>query len=99
MFQEDNRLKMKTMGRDSISINREVIDVRYVEQLMDTEQLAALGYMLKYMQIHFFDGKHTLTQAVDALWDVLQKKGIAAARVVICRADLRCQESRKCLRA
>ena len=78
MFQEDNRLKMKTMGRDSISINREVIDVRYVEQLMDTEQLAALGYMLKYMQIHFFDGKHTLTQAVDALWDVLQKKGIAA---------------------
>ena len=47
MFQEDNRLKMKTMGRDSISINREVIDVRYVEQLMDTEQLAALGYMLK----------------------------------------------------
>ena len=38
MFQEDNRLKMKTMGRDSISINREVIDVRYVEQLMDTEQ-------------------------------------------------------------
>lgn len=53
MFQEDNRLKMKTMGRDSISINREVIDVRYVEQLMDTEQLAALGYMLKYMQIHF----------------------------------------------
>ena len=78
MFHEDNRLKMKTMGRDSISINREVIDVRYVEQLMDTEQLAALGYMLKYMQIHFFDGKHTLTQAVDALWDVLQKKGIAA---------------------
>ena len=78
MFREDNRLKMKTMGKDSISINREVIDVRYVEQLMDTEQLASLGYMLKYMQIHFFDGKHTLTQAVDALWDVLQKKGIAA---------------------
>lgn len=44
---------MKTMGRDSISINREVIDVRYVEQLMDTEQLAALGYMLKYMQTPF----------------------------------------------
>lgn len=78
MFREDNRLKMKTMGKDSISISREVIDVRYVEQLMDTEQLASLGYMLKYMQIHFFDGKHTLTQAVDVLWDVLQKKGIAA---------------------
>lgn len=78
MFREDNRLKMKTMGKDSISISREVIDVRYVEQLMDTEQLASLGYMLKYMQIHFFDGKHTLTQAVDALWDVLQKKGIVA---------------------
>lgn len=77
MFREDARLKIKTMGRDSISINHEVIDVRYVEQLMDTEQLAALGYMLKYMQIHIFDGKITLRQAVDRLWAVLEQKGIA----------------------
>ena len=37
-------MKLKTMGRDGISINRDTIDVRYVEQLADTEQLAALAY-------------------------------------------------------
>ena len=43
-FKEDARMKLKTMGRDGISINRDTIDVRYVEQLADTEQLAALAY-------------------------------------------------------
>lgn len=56
MFREDNRLKMKTMGKDSISISREVIDVRYVEQLMDTEQLASLGYMLNICRSTFLMG-------------------------------------------
>lgn len=46
-FKEDARMKLKTMGRDGISINRDTIDVRYVEQLADTEQLAALAYFLK----------------------------------------------------
>ena len=40
-------MKLKTMGRDGISINRDTIDVRYVEQLADTEQLAALAYFFK----------------------------------------------------
>ncbi len=76
-FREDARMKMKTMGRDGISINRETIDVRYVEQLVDTEQLTALGYMLKYAECHVFDGKRTLVQAVDILEKRLSEKGLA----------------------
>lgn len=77
MFKEDKRLKIKTMGRDSISVNRDVIDVRYVEQLMDFEQLAMLGYLLKYAQCHLFDGKKTLREVVEALMTIIAEKGIA----------------------
>ena len=48
---------MKVMGRDSLMIDREVVDLRYVEQLVDTEQLGALGYLLKYGGSHLIDGK------------------------------------------
>ena len=78
MIKEDNRLKIKTMGRDGISINRETIDVRYVEQLADSEQLATLGYLLKYANCHLFDGKKTLQEVVDALCAVMDEKGMAA---------------------
>lgn len=76
-FREDSRMKLKTMGRDAISINHDTIDVRYVEQLVDTEQLAALGYLLKYAQSHVFDGKRTLLEAVDILMQEIDKKGLA----------------------
>ena len=78
MIREDNRLKIKTMGRDGISINRETIDVRYVEQLADSEQLATLGYLLKYANCHLFDGKKTLQEVVDALCAVMEEQGMAA---------------------
>lgn len=77
-FREDTRMKLKTMGRDGISINHDTIDVRYVEQLVDSEQLSALAYLLKYAQCHIFDGKKTLTEAVDMLEKVLAEKGLEA---------------------
>lgn len=72
----DDRIKIKTMGRDSISIHRDVIDVRYVEQLVDTEQLAALGYILKYAYTNLIDGKKTMKQVVDMLYDAMEKGGM-----------------------
>lgn len=76
LWKDDRRIKIKTMGRDSISINREVIDVRYVEQLVDTEQLAMLGVFLKYAQQHLFNGRRTLTEAVDVLYELLETQGM-----------------------
>ena len=38
--------KLKALGRDGVSIQRETIDLRYVEQLADGEQTAALGVLL-----------------------------------------------------
>lgn len=77
-FQKDNRIKMKTMGRDGISINKETVDLRYVEQLVDTEQLNALAHILKFMKLHVFEGKTTLQDGVEQLYRQMQQKGFTA---------------------
>lgn len=77
-FAKDDRIKMKTMGLDGFSINKETVDMRYVEQLVDSEQLTALAHMIKYMKLHCFDGKKTMQQAVEALYEEVAKTGFAA---------------------
>ena len=72
----DDRVKIKTTGLDTICINKENIDVRYIEQLVDSEQLNALGYMLAYAQKHLFDGKKTLLQITDELYEKIHRDGI-----------------------
>lgn len=77
-FKKNDRIKLKTQGRDSVLINKETIDLRYVEQLADSEQLSALGILVKYAQLHIFDGKKTLSEAVEELCRMLDKKGLPA---------------------
>lgn len=76
VFKSD-RLKMKT-GRDYIQIEQEGIDLRYVEQLTDNEQLWALGYLLKYAEIKLMDGKKDMRQIVDCLMKEMEEKGLAS---------------------
>ena len=77
-FKGGSRIKLKTMGREAVSIDRETIDLRYVEQIVDSEQVTALGHCVKYAQKNIFDGKTTLLQVVDQLEAVMEKQGMAA---------------------
>ncbi len=77
-FARDERIKMKTMGLDGFSINRETVDMRYVEQLADSEQLTALSHMIRHMKCRCFDGRKTLQQAVEALYEEVEKNSFAA---------------------
>lgn len=77
-FRKNDRIKIKTQGMDSIVINRETIDLRYVEQLTDSEQLSSLGNLMKYAQLRIFDGKQTLGDTAEELWHLLEQKGISA---------------------
>lgn len=70
------RLKLKTLGRDGVSINRETIDLRYVEQLVDAEQLTALAYGLTYAYKHLVDGKKTLQQVIGELRTAMTQVGL-----------------------
>lgn len=77
-FARDDRIKMRTDGLDGFSVNREDVDLRYVEQLVDPEQLTALSHMLKYMKLHDFDGRRTLGEAVEAMFERIGKTGFRA---------------------
>ena len=69
---------MKTMGKDAFSINKETVDLRYVEQLVDSEQTTALAYLLKYMELHCFDGRTPLKDIIPRLSAQLHEKGLAS---------------------
>lgn len=73
----NDRIKMKTMGMDGISIDRETIDLRYLEQLADPEQLSMLAQIVKYAELRIFDGKKTLVQVVDLLEKQMRERGFA----------------------
>lgn len=77
-FRKNDRIKMKTMGKDAFSINKETVDLRYVEQLVDSEQTTALAYLLKYMELHCFDGRTPLKEIVPRLSAQLLEKGLAS---------------------
>lgn len=74
----NSRLKMKTMGKDSLLINHETIDLRYVEQLVDSEQTAALGYILTYAENNLLNGKNDLRSIVATIRRLVERKGLSA---------------------
>lgn len=68
-------MKVKTFGRDSFSLDKETVDLRYVEQLADAEQTCALAHLLRFGLEQVIDGKRTVRQIVQILCDTLEKKG------------------------
>lgn len=68
-------MKLKTFGRDSFSLDKETVDLRYVEQLADAEQTCALAHLLRFGLEQVIDGKRTVRQIVQILCDTLEKKG------------------------
>lgn len=69
-------MKLKTMGKDAFSINRDTVDLRYVEQLVDSEQTTALSYLVKYAELHLCDGRKTLREVVQQMEKLLNEKGL-----------------------
>lgn len=76
-YRGNDRIKMKTMGREAVQINRETIDLRYVEQLTDSEQVTALGYCLRYAEKHLFGGRMSVQGVVKKLEEKIAQDGLA----------------------
>lgn len=79
-----DRVKMKVMGRDSISINKETIDLRYVEQLVDTGQLAGIANIVWYIRTHLLSEDMSMTEMVNRTEELLKTSGfekVCAGRV------------------
>lgn len=71
------RLKTRISGTDGFSLGRQEIDLRYTEQLIDAEQTAALGLLLKYAVEHLADGRRTLPEIVQYLWKNISLHGLS----------------------
>ncbi len=67
--------KIKTGGCDTLILNKETIDLRYLEQIADPGQLVTLGAMLRFVLKCGWTGKLTKQQMVDALYQEIEKKG------------------------
>jgi predicted ABC-class ATPase len=74
----NDRPHVKVVAMDGIQINNTTTDLRYLEQLADTEQLAALAYLLTYSSSHYMDGRKDLTQIVNLLEAQMNQKGLSS---------------------
>lgn len=66
--------KIKTAGHDTLTINKQSIDLRYLEQLTDAEQTAAIGYILCHVTESAV-GK-SLCEAVESAMQEIRRNGI-----------------------
>ncbi len=69
-------VKIKAMGNDSLIINKETIDLRNVEQIVDFEQVAALGYIMKFAEDNFINNQKTLREVVSDILDYISTNGL-----------------------
>jgi len=68
--------KIKVHGWDTISTDRCDIDLRYLEQLVDEGQTAALAYFLQYALRELANGSRTAAQIADLLYAQIEVKGM-----------------------
>lgn len=69
-------IKIKTFGKDEISINREEIDLRAVEQIVDGEQLNSIGSIMKWAEENIMDRNLKFDEMVDLIIDTINKRGL-----------------------
>ncbi|MDO5422228.1 MAG: ABC-ATPase domain-containing protein [Eubacteriales bacterium] len=72
---DDRPAKIKVQGRDQLFYGKELIDLRYVEQLVDTEQTKALGYFLAWL-LQNADGR-SLPEQIRRVYSRVEKEGFA----------------------
>ena len=71
---QHEHMKVKVFGKDSFSLDKEMIDLRYVEQLADSEQTCALAYLLRYA-LEQSETNLTVQETVEHLTDLFTDKG------------------------
>ena len=73
---EPEQWKLKTLGVDGFLLGKQHVDLRYVEQLIDSEQTAYLGMLLKYAVEQLSDGKRTISDTAEFLWKKIDEDGM-----------------------
>lgn len=74
MPEKTGRLKVKAMGTDTVLIDRESIDVRYLEQLSDDGQTIGLAYLMAWILSNVKKGTEICSLA-DDIYQRIDKVG------------------------
>lgn len=69
-------VKIKTLGIDGLSINKEDINLRSVEQIVDREQVTLIGNMMKWAEDKIVNNNLTLVEVIDRILDEVKEKGL-----------------------
>lgn len=69
-------IKIKTMGRDGLLINKDAIDLRAVEQIVDGEQVTAIGYIMKWAEENKINNKLNLIDLTEEVLRYINKNGL-----------------------
>lgn len=69
-------VKVKTLGMDGLSINKEEIDLRAVEQIVDSAQINSIGDIMKWAEDNAVDGKSNLIEVADKILKEIDTKGL-----------------------
>lgn len=75
-LKKEDRIKIKTMGTSELLLSRESVELRYLEQLKDQEQTAALAWILKFAELKLMDGKKDLRQISGFLEKQIDRDGL-----------------------
>lgn len=75
-LKKDDRIKLKALGTSELSLNYDSVELRYLEQLRDSEQTMALAYILKYLELSAMDGQKSMKELADLIEDRLTRQGL-----------------------
>lgn len=80
--QSHKGIKIKTLGKDGLSINKDTIELRGLEQIADSEQVTTLGYIIKYAEDNIINNSKTLQQVVSEVLYYISKNGLISLSTV-----------------
>lgn len=70
------RQKVEAKGPRAVAFGKTVIDLSYVEQLVDESQTRCIGLMIHRYGRFYADGRRSLRQGLEALMQEIEEKGL-----------------------
>lgn len=74
----DDRNKIKVTGTDGFLVNKKSVDLRYLEQITDGEQMLAIAKALEYFRKKYGGKTVAMGKLLDSVTELLEKHGICA---------------------
>lgn len=72
------RLKVKVLGGVDIIVGEVGSDLRFVEQIVDSEQVSSLAHILRWCMERDYLARMTVRELVNTVWEQINEEGLAS---------------------